>query len=169
MPNDTIFIVKCAKKKPPFCDDSSICSASISRILSGYLRILCSHLSRRVVANTLKRHFPLAEDTALHPSKDLAVSPLVLPRGLIRFKADASFFRPKRLCSHLAPCGGWGLPTTLLTLITEWEFGLSSAYYISRRRLPNAGQVEYSKEAKFDNQFFHCNLSIGTTQNKELL
>jgi hypothetical protein len=32
---------------------------------------------------------------------------------------DASFFRPKRLCSHLAPCGGRALPATLLPHIRE--------------------------------------------------
>ncbi len=128
-----------------------------------------SHLSRQIVASLLKRHSPLTEGTALHPSKDLAVSPLVLPRGLIRFKADASFFRQKRLCSHLAPCGGRELPATLLTLITEWEFGLSSASRINQRRLPDAGQVEYSKELKFDNQRYHCNLRKGQPTTKEFL
>ena len=124
-PNSTINFTACqttrislqtCREKATFYGDFFTCSASISRILSGYLHILCSHLSRHIVTNTLKRHFLLAEDTALHPSKDLAVSPPTLPWGLIRFKADASFFRPKRLCSHLAPCGGRGLPATLLTL-----------------------------------------------------
>ena len=54
-------------------------------------------------------------------------------------------------------------------LTTEWEFGLSSVDHINRRRLPNAGQLEYSKAIKFDKINFHCSLRVGTTHNKGAL
>ena len=55
-------------------------------------------------------------DTALHPGKDLAVSPHILLYGLTRRNksAGAPFFRLGRLCSHLSDCSGRALPATLL-------------------------------------------------------
>lgn len=52
--------------------------------------------------------------TALHTSKDLAVSPRMLPYELIL--ADASAFLLGRLCSHLLACARRALPATC----TNW-------------------------------------------------
>lgn len=53
----------------------------------------------------------LGRGTALHPGKDLAVSPLLLQEGLIP-EGMLTSFEIQRLCSHLAPRGVWELPTT---------------------------------------------------------
>lgn len=58
------------------------------------------NLSGPFVAKRLERHFPIARDTALHSSKDLAVSPRGLPRGLIPCGMPCAFAQ-RRLCSHL--------------------------------------------------------------------
>ncbi len=53
-----------------------------------------------------------ARDTALHSSKDLAVSPPVLPQGLT--PKGSLHFRSGRLCSHLWNYFRRALPATLL-------------------------------------------------------
>src|SRR3989344_3606216 len=83
-----------------------------------------SHLSRIAVTGNLKRHFQpyfcktkLELDTTLHGSKDLAVSPSDYPEAHLRRLSASEMlpaFRRKRLCSHLADCSVWELPTTLL-------------------------------------------------------
>lgn len=40
------------------------------------------YLSGSVIAHTLERHFRITANTALHPGKNLAVSPRMLPCGL---------------------------------------------------------------------------------------
>jgi len=62
------------------------------------------HLSGSTIAHTLERHFALARDTALHPGKDLAVSPRMLPYGLTHMgcfflSLEASLLAPLKLLS----------------------------------------------------------------------
>ncbi len=66
-----------------------------------------------MITHTLERHSVLAYSTALHSSKDLAVSPPVLPQGLT--PKGSLHFRSGRLCSHLWDCSRRALPATLLS------------------------------------------------------
>lgn len=54
------------------------------------------------------------DSTALHSGKDFAVALPISLSGFIRPKPDAAFFRLRRHCSHLYPCGRRALPATLL-------------------------------------------------------
>lgn len=56
--------------------------------------VVDDHLSRALIAQSLKRHFRQKTDTALHGGKDLAVSPPESPRELA-----SGFFRPQRRLS----------------------------------------------------------------------
>ena len=75
------------------------------------------YLSGRPITRSLKRRSPFGS-TALHEGKDLAVSLSGHPetRLQISFQIPQTLpaFRRKRLCSHLAPCGGRALPATRL-------------------------------------------------------
>ncbi len=93
-----------------------------------------NHMPRNTVASTLERLSPdFLKDirgTALHAGKDFAVSPAhvtvaALPLIISR---EVLCFRSGRLCSHLSPYGGRGLPATLL-LVTQGVFGLSSPIF----------------------------------------
>ena len=89
-----------------------------------------SYLSGIIVANYLKRHFRIATDTALHPSKDLAVSPLHFTACADYRRAhpvkDAPFFRTR--ASLLAPRGllRTGVTRYLSPYLRMGVFGLSS-------------------------------------------
>ena len=88
--------------------------ASISRILSGGSLLLCGHLSRRIVADTLERHSQPKLGTALRPGKDFAVSPPTSPPGLIRtfVRMLRSFVRSvSARTSLLAEDGRYPLPS----------------------------------------------------------
>ena len=89
-----------------------------------------SYLSGTIVANCLKRHFHIAVDTALHPSKDLAVSPFHFTAYADYRKAHpvkgAPFFRTR--ASLLAPRGllRTGVTRYLSPYLRMGVFGLSS-------------------------------------------
>lgn len=94
------------KRKISSCPEIFLILAFISRILyqTPLLMFGDNHLSRRYVAIPLKRHSVLSHGTALHPGKDLAVSPPVLPQKLTRkgcssLSLRASLLAPLRLLS----------------------------------------------------------------------
>jgi len=60
--------------------------------------VIDSYLSGLVITGELERHFSLAQDTALHSGKDLAVSPSpfdeIIPKGNPSLSASASLLAP---------------------------------------------------------------------------
>ena len=84
--------------------------------------VLCDHLSGMRITAHLERHSLIAQSTALHRSKDFAVSPVcfhtIIPEG-------TRAFRHWRHCSHLLACARRALPATLLPT-NRAVFGLSS-------------------------------------------
>ena len=91
---------------------------AISRILFLRLRGFGSYSSGIAVTDDLERHSLMRsiehhEGTALHRSKDLAVS-IPCRHGHHPDRSGASAFRLGRLCSHLSPRGVRGLPATML-------------------------------------------------------
>ena len=77
-----------------------------------------NHLSGMIVTNHLKQHSHLAMSTALHTSKDFAVSipvlPLELAQHLLLSAGRLEPFGSRRLCSHLLDYSRRALPATVL-------------------------------------------------------
>ena len=88
-----------------------------------------SHLSGVIVANYLERHFHIAMDTALHSSKDLAVSPFHFHAFAFYRKAhpvgDAPPFQAKSVSdrtSRIASDGRYPLPCYALACASVRTF-----------------------------------------------